>query len=112
MVDYDFYVNTYLGSTIPEKAFPGMAARAGAALERFQRIYAVVQNGEDSRNMALCAMAESIYANQRRSSGVTSASVGNVAVRYEHSESTDKALWRELYQKAGIYLDIYRGVSQ
>ena len=28
MVDYEFYVNYYLGSAIPENAFSGVAARA------------------------------------------------------------------------------------
>ena len=68
MVDFGYYVNSYLGNLIPEKAFAPLAARGEAALQRLQRIYHVV-GGEDS-----------------------------------------KALWRELYQAAGIYLDIYRGV--
>ena len=28
MIDYGFYVNTYLGSAIPEKAFSGVATQA------------------------------------------------------------------------------------
>lgn len=111
MVDYGFYVNQYLGSQIPEKAFSGAAKQAEAALERFRRIYQVSDSGEESRNMAVCAMAEVVYAGSRRRSGVTSASVGSVSVRYEDGERADKALWRELYQRASIYLDIYRGAK-
>ena len=37
MVDYDFYINTYLGSAIDEKNFPAAAARAAAVLEGYQR---------------------------------------------------------------------------
>lgn len=110
MVDYDFYVNSYLGTAIPEKAFPGAEAQAAAVLERFRRVYQVKDSGEEARKMAVCAMAETVYANARRRSGVTSASVGSVAVRYENGQSPDKALWQELYQRACVYLDIYRGV--
>ena len=111
MVDFEFYVNCYLGSLIPERAFPAAAARAAAALERFCRNYRVAESGEDARRMAVCAMAETVYSAGRRRSGVTEASVGSVSVRYEDSQSGDKALWRELYRKAAIYLDIYRGTA-
>lgn len=111
MVDYEFYVNQYLGSMIPEKAFSAAASQAAAALERFCRIYRVADSGIESQRMAICAMAEALYACSRRRSGVTAASVGSVAVRYEDGERADKALWRELYQRAAIYLDIYRGAG-
>lgn len=109
MVEYDFYVNSYLGSAIPEKAFPGMAARALDTLRRYESIYTVEAAGEDARNMALCAMAEAIYEAQRHS-GLRSANVGSVAVHYE--DGSAKKLKRELYQRACIYLDIHRGVGQ
>ena len=111
MADYAFYTDVYLGSAIPEKAFPGMALRAKEVLERFQRIYRVNIPGEDSYKMAICAMAESIYAASKRRGGVTAASVGEVSVRYEGAETSGKSLQRELYEKASIYLDIWRGVG-
>ncbi|MBQ7340908.1 MAG: hypothetical protein IJW41_01905 [Oscillospiraceae bacterium] len=109
MVEYDFYVNSYLGSAIPEKAFPGMAKRAQDTLERYERLYKVVSSGEDARSMAICAMAEALYEAQRRQ-GLRSANVGSVTVHYE--DGSAKSLNRELYQRACIYLDIYRGVGQ
>lgn len=111
MADYAFYTDIYFGSVIPEKAFPGMALRAREALERFQNIYTVVSSGEDSLKMAICAMAESIYAASKRRGGLTSASIGEVSVRYEVSADSGKSLQRELYEKASIYLDICRGVG-
>ena len=111
MVDYEFYVNHYLGSLIPEKAFAACAKQAEAALERLRRIYRVTDSGAESRRMALCAMAEAVYTASRRRSGVTSASVGSMSVRYDSGERGEKALWRELYQRAAIYLDIYRGAA-
>ncbi len=106
MVDYGFYCNDYLGSAIPEKVFSGVAAQAQRYLEKLKRVYRVV-SGEEAEKLAVCAMAETLWEN--RNSGISSASVGSVAVRYE----TDKtALKRELFEKASIYLDIYRGVGQ
>lgn len=112
MVDYKFYEHVYLGNVIPEKAFPPAAAQAAAALDRLCRIYTVAPCGEETRKMAICAMAEAIYGANRRRAGVTAASVGNMSVRYESGEHAVKSLQRELYQKASIYLDIYRGASQ
>ena len=103
MVSYDFYVNTYLGSAIPEKAFAGAAARAARALEKFKRIYRVESSGEDAEKLAVCAMAESLWDN--RNSGLFSASAGGAS-------AGKTSLKRELFDKASIYLDIYRGVSQ
>lgn len=111
MADYAFYTDIYMGAAIPEKAFHGMALRAGENLERLCRIYRVTVPGEDSRKLAICAMAESLYAHSKRRSGVTAASVGQVSVRYEGGDAADRSLQRELYEKASIYLDIYRGVE-
>ena len=112
MADFAYSKDTYLGTAIPEKAFPGMAKRAEEALQRLQRIYWVTVPGEDSRKLAVCAMAEAVYAASKRRSGVTAASVGEVSVHYGNSESADKALQRQLYEKASIYLEISRGVGE
>lgn len=111
MVDYAFYEGVYLGSAIPQKAFGEMAARAEEILARFRRIYRVDIPGEDSLGMAVCAMAETLYAASRRRGGVTAASVGQVSVRYDGAQAADRALHRELFEKAAIYLDICRGVQ-
>lgn len=106
MVRYEFYVNHYLGSAIPEKAFSGVASRAEQVLNRLKQTYRVESSGEQAESMAICAMAESLW--QNRNKGLTSANIGSVSVRYETDR---KALHRELYDKACIYLDIYRGVG-
>lgn len=109
MVDYDFYINTYLGSAIDEKNFPAAVARAVAVLEGYQRHCRVQCPGPDSRRLAICAMAEVLY---QYGIGrlVDSASIGSVSVKY--SSRGGKELERQLFQKAGIYLDILRGVGQ
>ena len=111
MADYGFYTDVYLGSAIPAKPFPEFALRAKEELQRLQRTYRVVSPGEDSLRMAICAMAETLYAHSKRRGGVTAATVGEVSVRYEQGAAADRSLTRELYRKAAIYLDISRGVS-
>ena len=112
MADFTFYSDVYIGDLIPEKAFPGMALRAQEYLQRLQQSYRVTVPGEESFQMAVCAVAESIYAASKRRGGITAASVGQVTVPYEAGDRADRALQRELYEKASIYLDISRGVSQ
>ncbi len=107
MVDYGFYANTYLGSAIPETAFSGAAQQAKYALERFKRRYQVTGTPEGEM-LALCAMAEEVYAEQRRPSNVISSDMGQVSVRYATNK---RSLERRLYDQALLYLDIYRGVG-
>ena len=104
MIDYGFYVNTYLGSAIPEKAFSGVARRAQEALSGIKRRYSVQIPDGISEKMALCAMAEALHKCAGRN-GVAAATVGGVSVRYE------KQPQKLLLDAARIYLDIYRGVS-
>lgn len=107
MIDYEFYTNTYLGSVVPEKAFPGMAARAQDELNRICRCCQVTKPDAVSEKMALCAMAETLYTAGNRQNGIAAATVGGVSVRYEGSSR----LRRTLLERAGIYLDIYRGTG-
>ena len=108
MVDYEFYVNTYLGSAIPETAFAGAMERAERVLTRFKRIYQV-SAASDAQKLALCAMAEEVYADSLRPKDVDSTTMGHVSVRYAQGER--RRLERRLYEQALSYLDIYRGVG-
>lgn len=105
MVDYEFYVHTYLGSLVPEKAFPRLAARAQEMLDCFARTWRV-SGGEDARRLALCGMIEVLYAGAHRGE-LRSANVGGVQVSYEDS----RPLQQRLLTAAKTYLEIYRGVS-
>lgn len=111
VVEFEFYGNAYLGSAIPEKTFSGVAARAEAMLQQMERQYQVRAWGEESRKMAICAIAECLYEADRRR-GIRSANIGGVAVQYAEKEDSQKELWREVYRCAAIYLDIYRGAGQ
>ena len=102
MADHDFYVNTYLGTRIPEKAWDSYARQAQACLDRLCRLCRV-EGGEDAKAMALCAMADVLY-RERGRENVVSSTAGEVSVRYG-----GRTLLGQLYEQAGIYLDIYRG---
>ena len=112
MVTYEFYTGSYLGSAIPENAFSGVAARAEAALSRMKEIYRVRSSGEVSEQLAVCAMAEALYSDRERRSGVRAAKMGEISLTYDSEDSCRRALSRELYNRASAYLDIYRGVAQ
>ena len=108
MITFEFYRDTYLGSAIPESRFAEVAARAEEELGRLKRYYRV-EGGEEAQAMAICAMAESLFAYGRQSAGVQSATVGGVSVRYDDATGRAKDLARKLYQQACVYLEIYRG---
>ena len=111
MVDFQFYTQIYLGDRIPMQVFDRYAKRAEEELNRIQRLYQVTVPGSDSRDLAICAMAETLYDHSKRRGGITAASAGQVSVRYDNTDTADRQLRRELYEKAAIYLDIYRGVG-
>lgn len=104
-MDYDFYVDTYLGSAVPEKAFGRLAARAQEQLAAFDRNFRVT-GGEEARRFAVCAMTEVLYAGLHRGEA-RSTHIGGVQVSYEDS----KPLQKRLLNAAKTYLEIYRGVS-
>lgn len=106
MASYQFYTDSYMGSALSEKEFALRHRQAEAALEKMSRLYGAVCPGTDSRDMALCAMAEEL-SRHSRSAGVSAASLGGVSVRYDN----EKTLTRKLYDRAGIYMDFHRGVE-
>ena len=118
MVSYDFYVNTYLGSSITEQEWPALSARAQEQLNHYKRTYTVTAPEESSEAMAVCAMADALAyftAAQNGMGAVASASIGSVSVSYGNAASTvdlsPKGQAKELYRCASLYLEFYRGVG-
>lgn len=118
MTDYDFYVNTYLGSSIPEDEWPACERRAAAQLARYRRIYQVAASRPRAKDMAVCAMAEALYSFDLLASGeggpVQSVSIGSVSASYggaagQSLDLSPRGRERELFRCASLYLDIYRG---
>lgn len=118
MVDFDFYLNEYKGSSIPAEEWPAYERRSAEQLERYKRIYTVAAPKPDSEDRAVCAMAEALYGFDLIANGeagpVQSASIGSVSVSYGGAQTADVSpaeQARELYRWACLYLDIYRGAG-
>jgi hypothetical protein len=115
MVDYHFYCENYLGASIPVADFPLFSRRAEDQLANYKRVYTVKAPGEDSEAMAVCAIADAMYAitlAQNGTAAVSSAAIGSVSVSYAAPANLDlssKGRAREIYRAAQAYLDIYRG---
>ena len=65
--DYDFYQRAYQGNLIPETAWPAVARDASAYIDRIT--YGRLRHGAtvtDDVRMAVCAVAEVVYAHQQR----------------------------------------------
>ena len=106
MVTYEFYRDVFLGSRLEEDTFPGMIARAERWVQKLERTYQVEPVGEDSRDLAVCAVAETMDECMQHQ-GIVQSTVGKVSVRY----SDKKAMEQRLYRSAGVFLKIYRGVG-
>ena len=103
MVAYDFYQNTYLGSALSQAVFEKTVARAEAYIEKLERSYQVASACPNGRSLAVCALAEEL-AKQDTRRDISSASVGDVSVRYKDGGQKD------LYRCACLYLNVRRGV--
>lgn len=120
MPDFDFYRGVYCGSSIPAEEWPAYGRRAADQLERYRRIYTVSAPGPDSEAMAVCAMADALYGFDLLANGeagpVQSVSVGSVSESYGNATAqmldlSPKGQSRELYRRACLYLDIFRGAG-
>ena len=116
MVTYDFYKETYLGSSITEAEWPQFRRMAADKLNHYQRVYTVTAPAADAEALAVCAMADAyayFVAAQNGAGAVASASIGSVSVSYGGGsvDVSPKAQERELYRCACTYLEIYRGVG-
>lgn len=118
MVDYEFYIGTYRGSSVSQDNWPTLERDASAKLLQYKNKYTVTGLDENSESMAVCAMAETMDYFEMLENGnvaVQSASVGSVSVNYDNSaKSVDisaKSREKELYRAASLYLNIYRGVG-
>ena len=56
--DYEYYTNTYLGTTIQEADFPHLALRASSFLDYYTQGRAAQSKELDTLKMACCAVAE------------------------------------------------------
>ena len=119
MPDFLYYQTTYMGTIQDETEFLRFAARARDQLAQYRRIYTVTAPDEDAEKMAICAMTDAVawYEGSRDGTGgpVASVSVGSVSETYSGGSGSldfsQAAQDREMYRRACLYLDIYRGVG-
>lgn len=124
MVAFDFYKDTYAGSSISEGEWPLYEKRAAEKLAYYRRIYTVTAPEANAEAMAICAMADALAYFTAAMNGagvgvVTAASIGSVSVTYGGSygsaasslDLSAKGQEKELLRCAKLYLDVYRGVG-
>lgn len=116
MVDFDFYQTVYQGGAIQTEAeFRELERTAAAQLRRYKRIYTVKGRCKWSDKLAVCAMCDGLYGFQAAQAGsaISSASIGSVSTSFKAADVdvSAKAQARELLSRAGLYLEISRGVG-
>lgn len=118
-VDYDFYVNEYKGSKIPENEFAVNEAYAEDILHliTFDRVKKLSEIPLEVKK-AICAIAETSYSEDKKTPGVKSESNDGYSVSYSDSGNTigESGKVKMMYQSARIYLGntglLYRGWSR
>lgn len=117
-VDYEFYVNTYMGASIPEQDFPRYAARASAYIDRltFNRAAGTVEAELQKKvRMATCAVIEVLQGVSKGTIlvGVASERTGNHSVSFTET-GRSQSLFQKVGEAAELYLAgtslVYRGV--
>ncbi len=117
MVSFEFYRDSYGGSSLSPADWMLFGRRAEDQLGRYKRVYTVTAPEKDSEGLAVCAMADALayFSDAQNGPGgaVSSASIGSVSVSYgaQTVDCSPKAQERELLRCARLYLDIYRGVG-
>ena len=122
MVNHDFYMSTYGGSSIALTEWDFFEKQARAQLDRYRRIYTITvpEGSSDAEHLAICAMADVLayfVAAQNGAGGMVAAtSIGSVSTSYAGVSGgavdlSAKGQAEELYRCASLYLDIYRGVG-
>ena len=120
-VDFTFYTEEFLGTTIPEADFPKLALDASMLLDSytFDRIPAVIEANTDANlifkiKMSTCAIAEELYdiqVNGEERGSIASETVGAHSVTYAAGGGRTDA--QKPYDVAVTYLGstglMYRG---
>ena len=115
MTDYSFYTGEYGGSSIPQDAWTAMQRDACFNDTASTEIYTVTWLEPNGRDMAVCAIADAMYAFERlqaEGGAIKSASVGSVSESWAAVNAPDTspaAQEQEFYRCLCLYADVYRG---
>ena len=108
MVPFTFYKEEYLGERIEEWNWPKACFLAEEKLAALEHKYKLTPYGPDSRQMAVCAIAEQT-AYCRWDWYITKERRGDVNVEYD--PDAVKKLQRRILNSIAAYMEIYRGVG-
>lgn len=111
-VDYDFYVNVFLGRAVEPEEFPRLAARAGEYVDGLcrGRCGIVPEKDRELVRFAVCAVIELTQDEERLekralAEGKTSETVGSYSVSYGSFSGTEiQYLERKKREAAARYL--------
>lgn len=115
MTDYSFYADEYAGNSIPQCEWPTVQRDASVKVARYERIYTVTWLEPTGRDMAVCAIADAMYAFaqlQAEGGAIQSASVGSVSesrAAVSAPDTSPAAQEQEFYRCLCLYADVYRG---
>ena len=114
MITYDFYVNTYHGTLIPEEEFPFYIGKADARLEELTYGHcfkADLPAATKTRvSLAECAIADTLFSFDSASAAPAAAAmiaeekVGSHSVKYNDAVSASQALASQIRSLASAYL--------
>ncbi len=113
-VDYKYYEKCFFGKKIPEKSFPGYEMQAEAFVNRitFGRVKRLPKVPDEVKK-AICAVAEFIFQEDKKTPGAKSENIDGYSVTYEDAGAGSQETG--MYQKAKIFLSdtglLYRGRS-
>lgn len=109
--DYEFYSTDYLGTEITSTAFPQLALRASAVIDRitFDRASAIIEDDEDEDTieliqLATCAIADVMQSQSTIEKEVSSEKVGNHSVTYVVNKDMEKTNTEKQVDAARLYL--------
>lgn len=95
--DYEFYLHMYRGTAIDSADFNRLAMRASAVIDQvtYERAGVVITAGTDADliekiEMATCAVADELYAQEASGGVIQSESIGRHSVTYANAKSEQK----------------------
>ena len=90
-MNYDFYVNQYGGSIIPEADFKRLSNKAKAAMDYFTFNRIDWAEADDNIKICLCEVAEVVYQveNIAKNGVISSEAVGEYKISYDTKASSE-----------------------
>ena len=124
--DYSFYMDTFHGISIPSEDWARLSTHADRKIRYFERAFAITGN-EESRNLALCAVADMMYTYEMAAAsllavdesgniGASNVSIGSVSTSSKETDvsglgldMTDKGQNTAYFSILKEFMDVYRG---